>query len=145
MRTPAASLNVMSTGEENYFLFGFTAEQVAQSLGCYSPQWHYNNDPGTRVALDPIASHHFNENEPGVFNSILDTVLGNGDHYLHLADLKSYGEAHGRLGELYADQEGWSRKVTLSIAASGKFSSDRTIEEYARDIWAAGKIGVMES
>ncbi len=134
-----------AAGEENFFLFGLTAEQVAQSRGFYSPLWHYDHDPETRAALDLIASHHFNKDEPGVFNSILDTLLGKGDHYLHLADLKSYGEAHGRLGELYADQEGWSRKAILNIAASGKFSSDRTIEEYARDIWAAGKIGVMEN
>jgi starch phosphorylase len=71
-----------------------------------------------------------------VFSRILDVLL-QGDYYLHLADLKSYSEAHGRVGELYADQEKWSRKAILNIAASGAFSSDRTIQEYARDIWKA--------
>ena len=72
-----------------------------------------------------------------MFTPILDTLLRRGDHYLHLADLKSYCEAHARLGELHADQEGWSRKAILNIAASGKFSSDRTIAEYAAEIWDA--------
>jgi len=73
-----------------------------------------------------------------VFVPILDTLLGQGDHYLHLADLKSYSEAHERLGELYQDSEAWTRKVVLNIAASGRFSSDRTIAEYAQQIWGAG-------
>src|SRR5207247_979619 len=124
-----------AAGEENFFLFGLSAEQVAQSRGFYNPQWHYDNDPETRAALDLIAGNHFSQQEPGVFAPILDTLLRHGDHYLHLADLKSYSEAHARLGELYADQEAWSRKAILNIAASGRFSSDRTIAEYAREIW----------
>jgi starch phosphorylase len=124
-----------AAGEENFFLFGLTAEQVTQSRGFYSPQWHYDNEPETRAALDLIASNHFSAHEPGVFNPILDTLLRHGDHYLHLADLKSYSEAHTKLGELYADKEGWSRKAILNIAASGRFSSDRTIAEYAEEIW----------
>jgi starch phosphorylase len=126
-----------AAGEENFFLFGLSAEQVAESRGFYSPVWHYDNDPETRAALDLIAGNHFSKNEPDVFAPILDTLIGKGDHYLHLADLKSYSEAHARLGELYKDQEGWSRKVILNIAASGKFSSDRTIAEYAKEIWGA--------
>jgi starch phosphorylase len=124
-----------AAGEENFFLFGLSAEQVAQSRGFYSPVWHYDNEPETRAALDLIARNHFSRHEAGVFAPILDTLLGKGDHYLHLADLKSYSEAHARLGELYTDQEGWSRKAILNIAASGKFSSDRTIAEYAKEIW----------
>jgi starch phosphorylase len=72
-----------------------------------------------------------------VFAPILDSLLRHGDYYLHLADLASYSAAHARLGELYQDQEEWSRKAILNIAASGRFSSDRTIAEYARDIWHA--------
>ena len=124
-----------AAGEENFFLFGLSADEVASTRGFYRPQWHYENDPGTRAALDLVAANHFSRHEPGVFAPILDTLLGKGDHYLHMADLKSYGEAHTRLGELYTDQEGWSRKVILNIAASGWFSSDRTIAEYAKEIW----------
>jgi starch phosphorylase len=126
-----------AAGEKNFFLFGLSAEEVANSRGTYNPQWHYDNDPETRAALDLIAADHFSRNEPGVFAPILDVLLRKGDHYLHLADLKSYSEAHTRLGELYVDQEQWSRKAVLNIAASSMFSSDRTITEYARDIWHA--------
>ena len=126
-----------AAGEENFFLFGLSAEEVANSRGKYNPQWHYDNDPETRAALDLIAANHFSPNEPGVFEPILDVLIRKGDHYLHLADLRSYSEAHTRLGELYADKEKWSRKAVLNIAASGTFSSDRTIAEYARDIWHA--------
>jgi starch phosphorylase len=126
-----------AAGKENFFLFGLSAAEVAGSRGSYSPQWHYDNEPETRAALDLIASNHFSRNEPGIFGPILDVLLRQGDYYMHLADLKSYGEAHMRLGELYADQENWSRKAVLNIAASRTFSSDRTIAEYARDIWHA--------
>jgi starch phosphorylase len=126
-----------AAGEENFFLFGLSAEEVANSRGWYNPQWHYDNEPETRAALDLIAGNHFSQNEPGVFAPILDVLIRKGDHYLHLADLKSYSEAHVRLGELYADQEHWSCKAALNIAASRKFSSDRTIAEYAGDIWHA--------
>ena len=126
-----------AAGDENFFLFGLTAEQVADSAGWYNPHWHYDNEPETRAALDLIADDHFSRYEPGVFAPILDALLKNGDHYRHLADLTSYGQTHQRLGELYADPEAWTRKVILNIAASGKFSSDRTIAEYAKGIWKA--------
>jgi starch phosphorylase len=126
-----------AAGEENFFLFGLSADEVAASRGRYNPRWHYDHDPETRAALDLIAGNHFSANEPGVFEPILDVLLRNGDHYLHLADLKSYSEAHTRLGELYTDQEHWSRKAVLNIAASRTFSSDRTIAEYAKEIWHA--------
>jgi starch phosphorylase len=125
-----------AAGEENCFLFGLTAEQVADSRRWYSPRWHYEHDPETRDALDLIAGNHFSRYEPGVFAPLLDSLLGS-DYYLHLADLASYTDAHARLGALYGDQEDWSRKAILNIAASGGFSSDRTIAEYAKEIWHA--------
>jgi starch phosphorylase len=124
-----------AAGEENLFLFGLTAEQVEGSLGWYNPRWHYDNEPETRAALDLIASNHFSQNEPGIFTPILDALMERGDHYRHLADLDSYAQAHQRLGELYSDREAWTCQVVLNIAASGRFSSDRTIAEYAREIW----------
>ena len=124
-----------AAGEEHFFLFGLTAEQVASSRGFYNPQWHYDNEPETRAALDLIAADHFSRDESGVFAPILDVLLRNGDHYLHLADLRSYSDAQARVGELYRDQEEWSRKAVLNIAASRTFSSDRTIAEYASNIW----------
>ncbi len=124
-----------AAGEENFFLFGLTAAEVAGSVGSYDPNRHYTNEPETRAALDLIAADHFSRDEPGIFAPILDALLLRGDHYMHLADLRSYGEAHARVAELYRDQEQWSRKAVLNIAASRRFSSDRTIAEYARDIW----------
>jgi len=122
-------------GEENLFLFGLTVEQVENSRGWYSPWWHYENEPETRAALDLIFSDHFSPNEPGVFAPLRDTLLTQGDHYMHLADLTSYCLADEKLSELYADPGAWARKAILNVASSGKFSSDRTITEYASEIW----------
>jgi starch phosphorylase len=124
-------------GEENFFLFGLTAEQVAESRPWYSPRWHYDNEPETRAALDLISSDYLSRYEPGVFAALHDTLLAHGDHYMHLADLKSYLDVDQRMLALYADQDNWAREAILNIASSGKFSSDRTIQEYANDIWKA--------
>jgi starch phosphorylase len=124
-------------GEENFFLFGLTAQQVADTRGWYSPYWHYENDPEVRVALDLISANYFSSKEPGIFAPLHDTLLRNGDHYLHLADLKSYLEADQRLCDLYRDKAAWAGKAILNVAGSGKFSSDRTISEYANQIWKA--------
>jgi glycogen phosphorylase len=122
-------------GEENFFLFGLTADQVTNSRSSYDPHWHYDNEPETRAALDLIFSDHFSRNEPGVFAPLRDALLTHGDHYMHLADLKSYLEADDKLAALYADADGWAHKAILNVAGSGKFSSDNTISQYARDIW----------
>src|SRR3989454_12062084 len=130
-------------GEENFFLFGLTAEQVVASRGWYNPHWHYDNEPETRAALDLIFSDHFSRNQPGVLTPLRDALLAHGDYYMHLADLKSYLEADQQLCELYADPVGWSRKAILNVAGSGKFSRDRTICENGADIWE-GKRGPGE-
>ncbi len=122
-------------GEENFFLFGLTAEQVANSRGWYNPCWHYENEPETKQALDLIAANHFSPKEPGIFFPILESLLTRGDYYMHLADLKSYLEADQRLVDLYTEPNAWAGKAILNVASSGKFSSDRTIAEYAREIW----------
>jgi glycogen phosphorylase len=124
-------------GEENFFLFGLTADQVAGSQSWYSPYWHYQNEPETRAALDLIFADHFSRTEPAVFAPLHDALLSLGDHYMHLADLKAYLDADQLLRDLYADPDAWARKAILNIAASGEFSSDRTIAEYASDIWKA--------
>jgi len=122
-------------GEENFFLFGLTADQVAGSRGWYNPHWHYDNEPETRAALDLISSDYFSRYEPGLFGELREALLTHGDYYMHLADLKSYLDADHRILELYADSDGWIRKAILNVAASGRFSSDRTIAEYTTDIW----------
>ncbi|MDB5309306.1 MAG: glgP 2 [Gemmataceae bacterium] len=124
-------------GEENFFLFGLTAGQVADSRGWYDPHWHYDHEPETRAALDLIASGHFSCGDQDLFRPIRDTLLTHGDHYMHLADLGDYVRAQQRVGELYADPDAWARKAILNVAHAGRFSSDRTIAEYAADIWNA--------
>ncbi|HEX2473576.1 MAG TPA: glycogen/starch/alpha-glucan phosphorylase [Lacipirellulaceae bacterium] len=124
-------------GEENFFLFGLTADEVQNSRGWYNPHWHYENERETREALDLIFSDHFSRDEPGIFAPIHETLLDRGDYYMHLADLTSYSAAQQRLGELYTDQDAWARKAIINVACSGKFSSDRTIAEYAAEIWNA--------
>jgi glycogen phosphorylase len=124
-----------AAGEDNFFLFGLTAQQVADSRGWYNPHWHYENEPETRKALDMIFSDYFSRNEPGVFEPLRDTLLTHGDHYMHLADVKSYLDADQRLCQLYANPDEWARKSILNVASSGTFSSDRTISQYSADIW----------
>ncbi len=124
-------------GEENFFLFGLTAEQVAATRSWYNPYWHYEHEPETRRALDMITSNAFSPHEPGIFGPIGDTLLPRGDHYMHLADLAAYAQAQDSLGALYVKPEAWTRRAVLNVAHSGKFSSDRTIAQYANEIWGA--------
>ncbi len=131
-------------GEENMFLFGLTADQVDKTRGWYSPYWHYHNEPETRAAIDLIASGHFNPGEPGVFDPILEMLLPKGDFYLHLADLRSYSEAHERLARFYRDQAAWTHAAIMNVASSGKFSSDRTIAQYASEIWTVAPCPVAD-
>ncbi len=124
-------------GEDNFFLFGLTAEQVLATRGWYNPMWHYEHEPETRAALDLIFTDYFSRNERGIFAPIRDALLTKGDFYMHLADLSSYVQTHERVSKLYGDRAAWCRKAILNIAYSGKFSSDRSIREYADEIWKA--------
>jgi starch phosphorylase len=117
-----------AAGEENFFLFGLTADQVYNS---YSPYWHYDNEPETQAALDLIFCDHFSRHVPGVFGPLRDALLTHGDHYMHLTDLKSHLEADAQLVAVYNEPDAWVRKSIMNIAGSGRFSSDRTISEYA--------------
>jgi glycogen phosphorylase len=132
-----------AAGEENFFLFGLTAQQVAESRSWYNPHWHYENEPETRAALDLIFSNHFSRREPGVFEPLRDTLFTHGDFYMHLADLKSYLDADARLCKLHADPDAWSRKSIQNVAGSGMFSSDRTISQYSSEIWKVARCPVQ--
>src|SRR4051794_1549830 len=124
-------------GEENVFLFGLTADQVLGGRGWYSPLWHYENEPETRAALDLIFGNHFSPDEPGIFEPLRETLLTRGDYYMHLADLTGYVETQRKVAALYRGPHAWAAMAVRNVARSGKFSSDRTIAEYARDIWGA--------
>jgi len=122
-------------GEENFFLFGLTAQQVADSAGWYNPWWHYEHEMETRQAVDLITSDRLTQHEPGVFDPIRQALLEGGDFYRHLADLSDYARAHLELNACYADRALWNAKAIRNVACSGRFSSDRTILEYAQEIW----------
>jgi starch phosphorylase len=122
-------------GEENAFMFGLSADQVLNGRGWYSPIWHYDHEPETRAALDLIFDGHFNSGEPGIFKPIRDTLLTRGDYYMHLADLTGYVETQRKVSACYRDPQAWAQKAIYNVARSGKFSSDRTISEYAKNIW----------
>ena len=125
-------------GPENIFLFGLTADEVASSSPWYSPYWHYDHEPETRAAIDLLFSDHINSGEAGLYEPIHQSLLAHGDHYMHLADLRSYVQAQERIGALYRqDPSGWTARAIVNVAGSGRFSTDRTISEYAREIWDA--------
>ena len=127
-------------GEENFYLFGLRAEQIEemQRLGLYHPQEYYVGSERTKSVMDSLTSDRFSPQEPGLFRWIVDEILYRGDRYFHLADLPGYIEVNQSVDADYLDQEVWSRKAALNVARIGKFSSDRTILEYARDIWHIG-------
>ena len=123
-------------GKENMFIFGHTEEEIAKLRGTYSPFAWVLADKEIKKAVDLLTSGFFNVNEPNIFEPLRKSLFEDGDRYFHFADLKMYGKAHQAARNLYTDnQEEWNRKAVLNIASSGKFSSDRTISEYAKDIW----------
>ena len=122
-------------GDDNIFIFGLTAEQVEQSRPYYNPRHFYDNDEEIRRAVDLIRNDFFSLTEPGIFRPIVSNLLEHGDYYMNLADLRSFIDMQGRVEVVYRDEEKWSEMAILNIARSGKFSSDRTISEYASDIW----------
>jgi len=130
-------------GDDNFFLFGMTADQVRQRQSAgYQPREHYENVPELRTALDQIASNHFCPHEPGVFQLLVDRLLRDGDPFMVLADYADYAACQDRVDAAYRDQESWTRMSILNTARMGKFSSDRAIMEYAKDIWNVSPVHV---
>jgi starch phosphorylase len=123
-------------GAENFFLFGNTTPQVAELRAQgYDPRTYYETDGELRATLDAIRNGVFSPAEPARFQAIFDALVNWGDHYLLLADYADYIATQDRVDTLYRNAEAWSRKAVLNIAGMGAFSSDRTIAEYAHDIW----------
>jgi len=122
-------------GDDNIFIFGLTTEQVEQLRPTYDPHHFYNTDEEIRRAVDLIRNDFFSLTEPGIFRPIISNLLDHGDFYMNMADLRSFIEMQGQVESVYRNQEAWAEKAIYNIARSGKFSSDRTIAEYAEDIW----------
>jgi starch phosphorylase len=124
-------------GPENIFIFGLKAEQIhaMRAQRSYRPQDQYDLDPGLRRVVDAFRSNLFCPNEPDLLTWIYQTLLDPNDEYFHLADLPAYLDAQGKVAEAFRMQTYWTRMAILNVARMGKFSSDRTVREYARDIW----------
>ncbi len=140
-----ANIEIMeAVGKENIFIFGLTAEEVlARRAAGYRPFEYYEKDPELKAAIDMISIGLFSPGEPGLFRPIVDELLG-ADRYLLLADFRSYVETQERVSRAYRDEEQWTRMSILNVANMGRFSSDRTIREYARDIWDIKPVKVGE-
>ena len=122
-------------GDENMFLFGMRTEDVAKKRPGYVSKDYYNKDPEIKMALDMIKANVFSLLEPGLFAPIIRSLLDYNDYYMLLADLKSYIEAQDRVDATYRNAKKWNTMSLINIARSGRFSSDRAILEYAKDIW----------
>jgi starch phosphorylase len=129
-----------AVGAENFFLFGATVEQaVAIRQGGYDPRRLYETNEELRAAVDVIGSGVFSNGDRGLFRPLLDSLLAR-DPYLLLADYDAYVSCQAEVARAYADSATWSRMAILNAARVGRFSSDRAIREYCRDIWHAGPL-----
>jgi glycogen phosphorylase len=139
-----ANIEIMEeVGRENIFIFGLTAQGVAdlRTRG-YNPKEYYNGNAELRRVLDMIASGYFSPGTPDLFTPITDSLLNLGDHYMLLADYASYVACQQEVSAVFQDKDEWARRAVLNTAGMGKFSSDRTIEEYAREIWGIKPVDI---
>ena len=131
-----------AVGHENFFLFGLTAEEVKQRLHeGYRPREVYESDPELRAVLDLIADGHFSVTDPGFFRPLVESLLQH-DPYLVLADYRAYVDAQREVEAAWADPARWTAMAVRNVAGMGWFSSDRTIREYAEEIWQARPVRV---
>jgi len=132
-------------GAENIFIFGLLADEVVKlkSSG-YNPRTYYESNPMLKKVIDMIASDYFSKNEPGIFKSIVDGLLGV-DYYCLLADYQAYIDAQDKVSKLYLNTDEWTRMTILNVARVGKFSSDRSIKEYAEKIWKVEPVKINQT
>jgi starch phosphorylase len=132
-------------GAENIFIFGLLADEVVKlkSSG-YNPRTYYESNPALKKVIDMIASDFFSKNEPGIFKPIIDSLLGT-DYYCLFADYQAYVDAQDEVSKLYLNQEEWTKKAILNVSRVGKFSSDRSIKEYAEKIWKVEPVKITQS
>ena len=129
-------------GEENFFLFGLTVQEVADlKAQGYNPRGYYEDNQELRAVLDLISQGHFSNGDVNLFKPLVDELL-NHDQYLLLADYQSYVDCQDRVSETWRDQELWTKMSILNVARMGKFSSDRSIRDYCRDIWNVEPVAV---
>jgi len=122
-------------GIENVFIFGYRTEQLARFRANYNPIDFYETDAELKKTVDALAGPEFSPEDPSVFINLHDSLMRYGDRYFVLADYRPYIICQDRADNVFEDKELWARKSILTVARMGKFSSDRTIREYVRDIW----------
>ena len=138
-----ANIEIMEeVGRENIFIFGLQAQdiQTMRQQGSYQSREYYERYPALKRVMDALYSDRFCREEPDLFRWIYSALVEHGDEYFHLADLPSYIETQEQAGSEFKDVAGWAHKAILNVARIGKFSSDRTIREYAKDIWGLKSI-----
>ena len=140
---------VEEVGEENAFIFGMSSDEVIEheQKRDYNPMDIFNQDQDIRKVLMELINGFYSPNDPELFRDLYNSLLNTqctqfADTYFILADFRSYAEAQKRVMEAYKDEEGWAKSAILNVANSGKFSSDRTIQEYVDDIWHLDKVTV---
>ena len=124
-----------AVGDENFFLFGNTVEDIESLRGSYDPQAIIDNDPDFRRVMDLLQSGHFNHFEPGIFDAIIQSIREPADPWMTAADFRSFIDAQEQAARAYGDEAHWTRMSILNTAHSGRFSTDRTMRDYNRDIW----------
>ena len=128
-----------AVGEENAYIFGATDDELPELRRHYDPRWHYENVPGLKRVIDALTDGTLDDSNSGWFHDLRWSLLEAGyepaDVYYVLGDFASYRETKDRMAQDYRDQEAWSRKAWINITRSGRFSSDRTISDYAREVW----------
>jgi len=134
-----------AVGAENFFLFGLSAAQVAQTRGNYDPAAIVAADDDLREVMEVLQSGQFNQSEPGIFDPIINTILSPDDPWMTAADFASFVAAQRRVASAFKDREQWTRMSILNTAASGRFSSDRTIREYNDEIWRLEAVSLARS
>ena len=131
-----------AVGEENFFLFGLRVEEVEELKKHYDPQGIINADADLAAVFQLLESGHFNIEEPGIFDQLIAAMKDPGDPWMTVADFRAYVDAQERAARAYKDQAGWIRKSILNTASSGFFSTDRTMEDYNRDIWKLSPMNI---
>jgi starch phosphorylase len=134
-----------AVGDENFFLFGNTVEEIDALRGSYDPQAIIDGDGDFRRVMDLLESGHFNHFEPGIFDSIIQSIREPADMWMTAADFRSFIDAQAEAGKAYQDEAGWTRMSILNTACSGRFSTDRTMRDYNADIWHVEPVSLESS
>jgi starch phosphorylase len=132
-------------GADNIFIFGLLADEVVKlKSNVYNSRKYYESNQMLKRIVDMISADYFNKAEPGIFKPIIDKLLGD-DYYCLMADYQSYIDAQDEVSRQYQDTEEWTKKAILNVARVGKFSSDRSIKEYAKNIWKVEPVKIHQS